>query len=203
MGTAACYIYAAKAPVLLLAAIALTLVRMGLYILNGLTATGRLTDRPVAAAAGILPEGCSDLILVVAIAASGLCEPAWGLLALGSVLLAYFATMLGKAVGLDRPELGPPGAAGRLTGVIFFSLLHFLYVRNGWGCWTLSGLLVNPLGWGMMTVTVVAQMTALDRAREALRRIICLQEIMTASCPRWPEGGQVRGRAPHGWLVPR
>lgn len=173
---------------------------MGLYVLKF---PARRLLQPLARALGWVHPDVLSYVVVGGIAASGLCEPVWGVLALGSMVLAYCAMLLGRALDLDRPELGPLGAAGRLTVVIFFSLVHFLYLRNGWGRWTLLGLSVSPLGCGMVGVTVLAQMAALNRAREALRRMICLKESTRASCGGLPEGGQVCGRGPQGWLMPR
>lgn len=188
VGAAACYVYAAKMPVLLLAAVALTLVRMALNTLDGVIAIqrGRLSLKGEIVNA--LPDRYSDILLIVGIAVSGLCGPVWGLLGLASVLLVSYSGMLGKAVGVEWQHHGPLGKVERLILIMAFSLIQFFHLRAGAGPWAIFGLSLTPLECSMVLFVVLGQVTVFNRTRGMLRQIARLE---------WREngnGGEARGR---------
>ena len=188
VGTAACYVYAARAPVLLLAAVVLTLVRMGLNTLDGVIAIQRSRFSLKGEIVNALPDRYSDILLIGGIAVSGLCGPVWGMLGLASMLLVSYSGMLGKALGVQWQHHGPLGKVERLILIMVFSLVQFFHLRAGAGPWMIFGLPLSPLEFTMALFVVLGQVTVFNRTRGMLREIARLE---------WREnggGGRSRGR---------
>ncbi len=190
MGTAVCYVYAAKAPVLLLAAVALTLVRMGLNTLDGVVAIQRGRASLKGEIVNALPDRYSDILVMVGIAVSGLCGPVWGLVGLASVLLVSYSGMLGKALGVEWQHHGPLGKVERLILIMVFSLIQFFHLRAGASPWAIFGLSLTPLECSMALFVVLGQVTVFNRTRGMLRQIARLE---------WRENGN--GREARGRLL--
>ena len=175
VATALCYVYAADRPGLLVAAVALTLVRMTLNTLDGPIAIQRGNLSLKGEIVNALPDRYSDLLLVGGIALSPLCLPAFALLGLSSMLLVSYTGMLGKALGVDWQHHGPLGKVERLICIMVFSLLQCLLLRTGVAAWTVFGWSLTPLECCMILFVVLGQITVLNRVRGMLRQIACLE----------------------------
>ena len=187
VGAAACYVFAVDAPALLLAAVALTLLRMGLNTVDGLLAIGRGRTSLIGEIVNALPDRYSDVLLVGGMALSSLCRPAIGLAGLAAMLLASYAGMLGKAVGVDWQHHGPMGKVERLICVMVFSLLQYALLAGGRTAWSIGGASVTPLECCLLLFVVLGQVAVFNRTRGAVRQITRLE---------WPasRGGRLAGR---------
>jgi len=170
-GTAVAYYFASSTPTLLLVAIGLILLRMTLNTLDGVIAIQRGKTALVGEIVNALPDRFSDIFLMLGIALSPLCHPAWGLLGLAAMLVVSYAGMLGKAVGVQLQHHGPLGKVERLILVIAFSLVQFLHLQLGWRPWTVLRWTVTPLEACMFVFVLLGLATVLNRTRGMVREI--------------------------------
>lgn len=173
--TAACYYGAADRPGLLVAAVGLGLLRMTLNTLDGMLALQRGNLSAKGEVVNALPDRYSDVLLVMGIALSPLCRPAWGLLALASMLLVSYTGMLGKAAGADWQHHGPMGKVERLICLMAFSLVQYFVLRAGGRAWMILGRAVTPLECGLILMAALGQVTVWKRTRGMLRQIARLE----------------------------
>ncbi|MHC4562727.1 MAG: flavodoxin family protein [Planctomycetota bacterium] len=170
-GAAACYVHSAQRPVLLLAAVGLTLLRMTLNTLDGLLAVGRGRMSLIGEVVNALPDRYSDVLVVIGIGVSPLCGSAWALLGLASMLLVSYTGMLGKAVGVEWQHHGPMGKVERLISLMILSLFQYGLLLGGQAAWTAFGWQVTPLECWMILLIGLGQVTIVNRTRGMVRQI--------------------------------
>ena len=183
--TAACYIYGADWPVLLLAAIGLILLRMALNTLDGVLAIQRGNLSLRGEIVNALPDRYSDIVLVVGIGLSPMCDVSLAMAAVASMLLVSYTGMFGKALGVEWQHHGPLGKVERLICVMAFTLAAFFHVRIGRGPWVLMGWALTPLDCCMLTFGVLAQVTVANRTRGMLRQVARLEWRQAARGRTW------------------
>jgi len=91
----------------------------------------------------------ADAIIFCGIILSGLCDPLWGLIALIGSLLVSYARARGEAAGVKMEAIGIAERAERL---IILSIVSFLSIA-----WH------EALGWGMIFLAVLTNLTVLQR----------------------------------------
>lgn len=181
-GTGLCYVYAADAPALLLAAVGLTLLRMTLNTLDGVIAIRRGDLKLTGEIVNALPDRYSDILVVAGIAFSPLCSTAWGMLGLAAMMLVSYTGMLGKALGVAWQHHGPLGKVERLICIMVLSGVQYFRLRAGAPAWQIFGWSLTPLELGMLLFVVLGQVTVLNRTRGMLRQIRRLEWRKAHAC---------------------
>jgi len=92
----------------------------------------------------------SDAVVLSAIVYAGLCYAAWGLAAIVGSLMVSYARARAEAAGVNMAAVG---LAERAERMIFLALATFASYYN-----------VSILGWGIVILAVLAQITVLQRA---------------------------------------
>lgn len=169
--TALCYVRAADAPVLLLAAVGLTLLRMTLNTLDGVIAIRRGNLKLTGEIVNALPDRYSDILLLAGIALSPLCRTTLGVLGLASVLLVSYTGMLGKALGVAWQHHGPLGKVERLICIMVLSLVQYSHLRANAPAWQILGWWLTPLELAMLLFVGLGQVTVFNRTRGMVRQI--------------------------------
>jgi phosphatidylglycerophosphate synthase len=106
LGAGICFWQSGQMPALLIAAVGFCYVRLWLNMLDGMVALASGKASRTGEIANELPDRFSDVIIFVAVAHSGLCEPLGGYWAAIFALLVAYVGTLGQAVGVQREFSG-------------------------------------------------------------------------------------------------
>ncbi|MBN2583151.1 MAG: hypothetical protein JXL80_08785 [Planctomycetes bacterium] len=165
-----CFYRAHEVPWLLLAAIALTLLRMTLNTLDGIMALDRGKSSLTGEIVNALPDRYADLFVLAGVALSPLCRPWLGLAAIASMALVSYTGMLGKALGVSWQHHGPLGKVERLILLMVAAGVQFFVLRSGrQPAW--FAIEATPMEWAMGLFVVLGQVCVLARLRGQLREI--------------------------------
>ena len=97
----------------------------------------------------------SDAVVLSAIVYAGLCHAAWGLAAIVGSLMVSYARARAEAAGVNMAAVG---LAERAERMIFLALVSFTSYYN-----------TDILGWGVVILAALAQLTVLQRAAHFYR----------------------------------
>jgi archaetidylinositol phosphate synthase len=162
VGAALFYYFALRHPSFLLWAVALIIIRMILNKIDGDIAFKKAGHSLKGKIINTLPDRYSDVITIVGIGISSLCNPIYSLLGIASVLLISYSGLLGKALGVDWQNQGPLGKVERLVLIILFTLAQYILLLKGV---RVLGLGLTPLEWCMILIIVLGQFTVFNRLR--------------------------------------
>lgn len=169
-GTGWCFYKAADSRVLLLVAVALTLVRMTFNTIDGVMAIQRGKHSLEGEIVNALPDRYSDIFVVGGIALSPLCRGWLGLAALATMFLVSYSGMLGKAIGVSWQHQGPMGKVERMIIMMVFALFQFFLLPARQSI-TLGSVPITPMEMAMGLFVVLGQYTVLRRLSGQLKEI--------------------------------
>jgi len=150
VAAAYCYLSWRAGWFVLLSAGVLVLVSGLIDALDGVVA--RATGR-VSAFGGFLDSVCdrySDAVVLSAILLSGLCDPAWGLLAVVGSLMVSYTRARAEAAGVGMASVG---LAERAERMLFLAAFTFV-----------ASFRLEALGWGVVVLAILAHYTVMQRA---------------------------------------
>jgi len=149
-GAALCYLNWRLSRLMLPAAAALILLSGLLDVLDGVLA--RVSGR-ASALGGFLDsvsDRYSDAVVLAAILVAGLCNPAWGVAAVIGSLMVSYARARAEAAGVGMAAVG---LAERAERMLLLAAATFVgYLR------------LEVLGWGVVLLAVLSNVTVLQRA---------------------------------------
>lgn len=163
--------FSGRYPVLLLAAIVLTFLRMTLNTLDGVIAITIGKSSLQGEIVNALPDRYSDIFVMLGIAFSPYCNIYVGAVAAVSVLLVSYTGMLGKAIGVNWQHEGPLGKVERLILIMIACLTQYVLLRLKTGYLQAFSLKVTAIEVCMVWFIVGAQVSVYNRVRGALREI--------------------------------
>lgn len=98
----------------------------------------------------------SDAVVLSAIVVAGLCHPAWGLAAIVGSLMVSYARSRAEAAGVGMAGVGVAERAERMLLLAAASMASYFDI--------------SFLGWGVIALAVVAQVTVLQRGWHFYRK---------------------------------
>ena len=165
------YYRSGETPVFLLVNVFLILLGITLTTLVELLSMKRSKFTIVNEIIYALPDRYADLLILVGISFSSLCDIKIGMIAAITVLLISYSGMLGKALGVSWQHQGPLGKADRSVILMAASLLQYLLSGAGNPTVFILGRDYTIIELCMIIFMVLGQITVLMRTKGILEDV--------------------------------
>jgi phosphatidylglycerophosphate synthase len=165
----ACFLYAARQPILLLVAPLLCYSRLWLNMLDGMVALASGKASPRGEILNDLPDRVSDVLIFAGVAHSGLCHALLAYWAAILALLTAYVGTLGQAVGARRQFGGVMSKPWRMVVLHVGAWATFALVCIGRGDWRIGPL--GPLDLACLVVIVGCVQTIWVRLARIMREL--------------------------------
>ncbi len=158
--SAAAYAMAQNQPVLLLLAVVLLLASGFCDILDGVLARTHQQASVFGGFFDSLLDRYADAAVYAGVIIGGLCDPAWGLIALAGSLLVSYSRARAEAAGIKMESVGIAERAERMIILAAASLAAFFWPQT-LNFWFLN---ISALNIGIIILAVLSNFTVLQRA---------------------------------------
>ena len=118
-----------------------------------------------------IPDRYADLLVLIGISFSSLCDIRIGMIATITILLISYTGMLGKALGVSWQHQGPLDKTDRLVILMTASLLQYLLSKVGNPSVFILGLEYTIIELCMIIFMLLGQLTILMRIKGILEDV--------------------------------
>jgi archaetidylinositol phosphate synthase len=165
--SAAAYAMVQNQPVLLLLAVVLLLASGFCDILDGVLARTHQQASVFGGFFDSLLDRYADAAVYAGVIIGGLCDPAWGLVALAGSLLVSYSRARAEAAGIKMESVGIAERAERMIILAVASLVAFFWPQ----VLTVGFLTISALNIGIIILAVLSNFTVLQRAVHVYRAL--------------------------------
>jgi archaetidylinositol phosphate synthase len=165
--SAAAYAMVQNQPVLLLLAVVLLLASGFCDILDGVLARTHQQASVFGGFFDSLLDRYADAAVYAGVIIGGLCDPAWGLVALAGSLLVSYSRARAEAAGIKMESVGIAERAERMIILAVASLVAFFWPQ----VLTVGFLTISALNIGIIILAVLSNFTVLQRVVHVYRAL--------------------------------